>query len=417
MLLSEFTGYNKNASRYTINNDGNLLISTQAAYAITSFNKSGFVNDGIWKYTFRYIKDNTVQKYNECASVVLILPNNRFHSLFTSNKDGTVNYILSTDITRPDNVYLSSRITSPIINLYGNGYIKAKLGEINNIEVRISSVNSYQKRVISYINTNKYFDVIIGTMANPIDTFKFAFQGYSPEMEMLSFTIPDSSLSNHDKCFEPSGCELTYDINSLDLLSNDFDYIGNLFLHDDLSVRKIPFNVNDYYIARGLSSSKRYRLLDSQYKLIYDTEYKGKENITGFVEGVTEPVKVTLVDKYGNELEHQSTTNFEFLNYNTTNLNGNIKIGDTLTPVEYFKTQQRGYISASVVITECIDSDFVIHCFRSSDKQFIGEYPIIDDRYTIDNLNLTQTYDIMLHDRNKVVETQVHSRRTPSIYQ
>lgn len=166
-----------------------------------------------------------------------------------------------------------------------------------------------------------------------------------------------------------------------------------------------------------LTKGKSYYVVDNNYNKIYDTDYEGKETIKGFVEGVTEPVKVTLVDKYGNELEQQLTTNFEFLNYNTTNLNGSIKVGDTLTPVEYYIGQTRGYISASVVITECLDSYFVIHCFRSSDKQFIGEYPIIDDRYTIDNLNLTQTYDIMLHDKNKVVETQVHSRRTPSIYQ
>ena len=146
-------------------------------------------------------------------------------------------------------------------------------------------------------------------------------------------------------------------------------------------------------------------------------KFMGDDNITGFIEGKTEPTKVVLTDQYGNELDTQITTDFEFKNYNIEKLNGNIKIGDTLTPVEYYINQERGYIYASALIIECLDSDFVIHCFRSSDKQFIGEYPIIDDRYTIDNLNLTQTYDIMLHDKNKIVETQVHSRRTPSIYQ
>lgn len=174
--------------------------------------------------------------------------------------------------------------------------------------------------------------------------------------------------------------------------------------------------VGFYYFDR-LDKNKGYYVVDEQHCIVYDTDYEGKETIKGFVEGVTKPVNVILTDKHGNELEQQLTTDFEFLNYNTTNLNGNIKIGGTLTPVEYYIGQTRGYISASVVITECLDSDFVIHCFRSSDKQFIGEYPIIDDRYTIDNLNLTQTYDIMLYDKNKVVETQVHSRRTPSIYQ
>ena len=175
--------------------------------------------------------------------------------------------------------------------------------------------------------------------------------------------------------------------------------------------------ISDIFIFKNLDINKSYYAVDSNHSIVYDTDYEGKETIKGFVEGVTEPVKVALVDKYGNELEHQSTTSFEFENYNLETLKGNIKIGDTLTPVEYYLNQQRGYISASVVIGECGDSDFVIHCFRSSDKQFIGEYPIIDDRYTIDNLNLTHTYDIMLHDKNKIVETQVHSRRTPSIYQ
>lgn len=196
---------------------------------------------------------------------------------------------------------------------------------------------------------------------------------------------------------------------------------NRLYLYEtkkNIMIKSTYISYDGLYKFKGLNINKRYHVVDSFGNKIYDTNYEGKENIKGFVEGLTEPIKVILTDGNGNELESQTTVDFEFKNYNIANLKGNIKIGDTLTPIEYFQTQDtKGYISASVSVVDCVDSEFVIHCFRNSDKQFIGEYEIIDGRYTIDNLNLNQTYDIMLYDNNSSLETQVHSRRTPSVYQ
>ena len=155
-------------------------------------------------------------------------------------------------------------------------------------------------------------------------------------------------------------------------------------------------------------------------KTVLNNDYHGIDSISVLVEGVGNNLvgyNVSLIydnSKYmvTTDIPMFTISNIEKSGIRFIEFDGNREVYNELI----HNNVERGYISASVVIAECNDSDFVIQCFRSSDKQFIGEYPIIDNRYTIDNLNLSQTYDIMLHDKNKVVETQVHSRRTPSIY-
>lgn len=192
----------------------------------------------------------------------------------------------------------------------------------------------------------------------------------------------------------PSSISVNEQINLYDNIVNDKlssrDY--DIFTNDCFNIPESEFNNKVY--EKG-----------SVVDIFIDGHSKDNLYIVGlyFIDMV---VEIECDGEYS--FDNTSDENLKYIS-----INGNVQIYDRIL----HQNVQRGYISASVVIGECGDSDFVIHCFRSSDKQFIGEYPIIDDRYTIDNLNLTQTYDIMLHDKNKVVETQVHSRRTPSIYQ
>ena len=74
----------------------------------------------------------------------------------------------------------------------------------------------------------------------------------------------------------------------------------------------------------------------------------------------------------------------------------------------------KGYISGSVDIFSCLESDFYIQCYQT-EGNFIGNYEINSDgTYTIPNLDTNQFYDIHLVDKNKIMENQVHSKRKPT---
>lgn len=173
------------------------------------------------------------------------------------------------------------------------------------------------------------------------------------------------------------------------------------------------YNGNYHFVE--LDQYKEYYVMCNGI-LVYDTTYEGSDVISGFVEGVSIPVIVHLVDSNHNVLSTQIATDFEFKGYNINALKGYIKVDGKFTDINMYSTMEKGYLTGSVN-SDCEGTDFKIRCYRE-DGFFIGDYVIQENgMYEIPNLNVNSSYDILLHDNNASVETMVNSRRIPTKYQ
>lgn len=79
----------------------------------------------------------------------------------------------------------------------------------------------------------------------------------------------------------------------------------------------------------------------------------------------------------------------------------------------------RGDIVGNVNLSSCNVTDMSklkILCYRNDDHFFIGEYPVVDNKYFIPNLDVNTRYDIVLVDESRTIEQQVSSYRKPTAH-
>ena len=327
--------------------------------------------------------------------------------------------------------YDSGYSTKPFVN-FGHGFFRN--GNPTNVNLSAMDLDPVVTRVplntnfkISVESSNteiKIFlnDKLYPTITNNIKISKIGIMNVQNTIILSNFRYYYDSGENLEYSVYSSGYNsIPYKYYEQYIINGYNNPFGNAYLYrknDNKLIDMVISNEFGLYEFNGVNIKYGYYVLDENNSLIYDTDYEGKETIKGFVEGVVEPLKAILTDKYGNELESQLTIDFEFNNYKLAVLNGNIKVNNQLTPTSYYTNtpQVKGYITGSVN-SDCEGTDFKIRCYRE-DGFFIGDYVIQENgMYEIPNLNVNSSYDILLHDNNASVETMVNSRRIPTKYQ
>ncbi len=86
--------------------------------------------------------------------------------------------------------------------------------------------------------------------------------------------------------------------------------------------------------------------------------------------------------------------------------------------IEKNQTMIKGELNGNINIKDCGTSNsyLVVKCFRFEDNHFIGEYPIVNGVYNIPNLDVNTYYNLILEDKNRIIEQQVLSYRKPTAY-
>lgn len=164
-------------------------------------------------------------------------------------------------------------------------------------------------------------------------------------------------------------------------------------------------------------------IIDISVPLIYNfnvLKFDNIYNLTMFVEGVSSDIDTNI---YISEVNKNETLYNGFYCYNN-------KINIQYKPSTYkltyknwykflnkYETMIPGSISGSISRPlSCGNLDLYIRCFRSSDNHYIGEYKVDGNTYEIPNLNCTEFYNIVMVDKNRIIEQQVSSHRQPIPY-
>lgn len=87
--------------------------------------------------------------------------------------------------------------------------------------------------------------------------------------------------------------------------------------------------------------------------------------------------------------------------------------------IDFIEPQLLGNISGDITLTSCQvpSNSLSIRVFRSDNKRFVCEYPLINNHYDIPNLYVGIKYDVILCDSSKTIEHQVSSARLPLKYE
>lgn len=143
----------------------------------------------------------------------------------------------------------------------------------------------------------------------------------------------------------------------------------------------------------------------------------GASVISGFIEGTSIDEDVVLCDQATlRPLQSINLNNYTF----NVNPNGKyvVKYNNAflktpiLKKVTVGQTMAIGSISGHVSTSSCPSNSFYIKCFRTYDDIFIGYYYLDSGGYyTIPNLDVGSSYDVILVDANGLVEDQVMSMR------
>lgn len=141
--------------------------------------------------------------------------------------------------------------------------------------------------------------------------------------------------------------------------------------------------------------------------------FYGNDTLTSFVDGVENDslVIVSLIFESAT-IDYDVTGNYTIENINMSSLKSIVVNGQIDNA---YLNKLKGSISGNVNVS-CDDTSFIIRCYRE-DGFFVGDYQITPNGdYNIPNLNVNSSYDILLHDNNRMVETLVNSRRIPIAY-
>lgn len=147
----------------------------------------------------------------------------------------------------------------------------------------------------------------------------------------------------------------------------------------------------------------------------------GIMNINYFIEGKPEnhgyvvTIKNLTKPHYYNNITHKTNE------YKNISLEVGIYIISSESYYRIFsnsETMIKGELNGNINIKDCgtNNSSLVVKCFRFEDNHFIGEYPIVNGVYNIPNLDVNTYYNLILEDKNRIIEQQVLSYRKPTAY-
>lgn len=230
--------------------------------------------------------------------------------------------------------------------------------------------------------------------------------------------------------------EIEYITNVVDKFIDFKDYKFNSYYeHNHLYLKSIEeytkySKINKFredYIPEKTTNKFNY----STYKNIIESQFQMADELlninkisklasyklfNGFVEGKTKDDKI--YGKVLNSLDYGTVTIIDSFEYNfpvfSTFSTFKLLIDGRLRELDVNKPMLKGYISGKINTSGCSGQDFIIRCYRHSNNDFIGEYKVDSSgNYFIPNLNYLDEYDIMLVDKNSVIETKVSSKRKP----
>lgn len=207
------------------------------------------------------------------------------------------------------------------------------------------------------------------------------------------------------------------------------------FIYTTLNVAHKGFSslVNSYVYITNVPSRNGYNNYSYVYPKYYYTVIENFSNdIVFFIEGVYVP------DDYQYTIEmyhpHYATSKNGSVRVDNTS-NGVVSLenftyaryyivryGDYILRLYPNQKMIRGYLSGMISIkSSCADNavttnDMIVHCYRSADHQYIGEYDVVSGGYNIPNLNVNFEYDLVFVDKTRTFEHKVLSKRTPTPY-
>lgn len=175
----------------------------------------------------------------------------------------------------------------------------------------------------------------------------------------------------------------------------------------------LSFNISEKF-GDIITNNKRpsQHLVDTQkISLLYNYI-----DVKGFIEGKTNEDKIYA--KFLNSADYgvlQVIDSFEYdFRLYSSYSNFLLLVDGRLRKIDIKNKMLKGYISGKINTSGCSGQDFIIRCYRHSNNDFIGEYKVDSSgSYFIPNLNHLDEYDIMLVDKNSVIETKVSSKRKP----
>lgn len=185
-----------------------------------------------------------------------------------------------------------------------------------------------------------------------------------------------------------------------------------------------PTQVISYYsyLAPGYSPPLPYVEPTIEYFKISDVvtrevKFSYTYSITGFVEGINDIQNNIIVT-----VKNETTLSINILSNNYINLDYINEKVYVLSSGNWSKTipigykMVKGYINGNINLKSCGNTNIIIHCYRS-DHFYIGSYkPNSDGFYEIPNLDCNDTYDIIMEDITKTIESKVVSKQIPKRY-
>ena len=140
-------------------------------------------------------------------------------------------------------------------------------------------------------------------------------------------------------------------------------------------------------------------------------------SIYGFVEGIYDTFNNILVLAVDGtilpiNIQSNNEVRLDYINTKVYVLSSNT--WRKVIPIGY--KMVKGYISGNINLKSCDNNDIILHCYRS-DHFYIGSYkPNSDGFYEIPNLDCNDTYDIIMEDITKTIESKVVSKQIPKRY-
>lgn len=174
-----------------------------------------------------------------------------------------------------------------------------------------------------------------------------------------------------------------------------YKYENSIILHENDN-SKVEYNNTINYFVEGKSDQEIYNQYENviltSSNTIYDLQVPSLNYFTYTNGNKYLSYKVNYGDTYFKDIKFDETNNF-------------------------FIDMVRGDIIGNVNLSSCNVNDIStlkILCFRNDDHFYIGEYPVIDNKYFIPNLDVNTRYDIILVDKSRTIEQQVSSYRKPT---
>lgn len=180
--MSDFYNYKNANISYYISPEG-YFVQEGKAYAQTTFANELYKEEG--EFGLEYILDlDTHPRSLKEITILLILPDGKFHGIFLATEKPEPYYYFQSDINFPTNNYLSQIISQDLNVISFNPTNRPVLKALNKVRVIVSTINPTTKSVKLFLNDIETYEVYVGNEQHPLSVFKFGFQTYSEKIRV-----------------------------------------------------------------------------------------------------------------------------------------------------------------------------------------------------------------------------------------